>query len=146
MIRQTSIDTYHAIKQQGLLSNLRFEIYQVLFDHGPLTSGELWSEHLKNQQRQSLTPRFAEMKELGVIFEAETRPCRMTGQTCIAWDVTSQLPKKIEKMESKKIWYGVFIQERGARHKIFRSRKDAEAYKFESGITGLIHEFEQIGK
>lgn len=102
MFRQTSKAAYDAIKAQGLLSERRFEVYDVLYHHGPLTQVEVWKKIAAtnpNVQQHSVTPRFAEMVRLGVIREVTDtdgrflkRKCTVTDRTCMTWDVTSSLP------------------------------------------------------
>jgi len=36
---------------------------------------------------------FAELQKMGVIQTLGTRPCRLTGQKCIEWDVTDHVPE-----------------------------------------------------
>lgn len=95
MIRQTSRDAYNAIKENGLLSPLRWQIYDILFLMGPLTQREIY-EILKIES-QTITPRFAEMEKMGVIEIVGQKFCKKTKMMNNAYDVTSSLPKKIKK-------------------------------------------------
>lgn len=99
MTRQTSIDAYRKIESEGLLSKRRFEVYSVLFKHGPLTTGEVWWNYFKDFgiSQNSINPRMSELVTAGVVCEVGTRECSITGQTCIQWDVTANLPIKYEK-------------------------------------------------
>lgn len=94
MIRQTSIEAYNEIKREGLLGELQFMVYEALFNHGPLTQGELWERCFKNHQRHTIAPRFAELFGMGVIKVVRQRPCAVTGRSCLVWDVTDQLPDR----------------------------------------------------
>lgn len=100
--RQTSIDCYNQIRAEGLLSKRRLEVYEYLFNHGPMTMGELFSKipQSKNVSQASITPRFAELRDFGVIYEKCVRECKVTGRTVIEWDLTNKLPqKKIKKQQ-----------------------------------------------
>jgi hypothetical protein len=103
MVRQTSIDTFYQIKEEGLLSRVRFLIYSELFQHGPLTAQEMF-KRLSLESNQS--GRFTELRDLGVICEVGQRACRITGRYVIEWDVTSNLPvppkkkTRTEKLEA----------------------------------------------
>lgn len=99
-IRQTSIDIYRQIESEGLLSKRRFEVYKVLFDHGPLTATET-ARRIPNVMDHSISPRFAELLKHGVVREAGLRKCPVTGRNCIVWAVTNRLPIRFEK--SKKV-------------------------------------------
>lgn len=104
MIRRTSIEVFRKIEAEGLLSKLRFEVYRVLFHHGPLTAGECWSRFFKNErQRSSISARMSELEERGVIYQVCERPCGYTKNTSIAWDVTDKLPIEIKKAKHDKI-------------------------------------------
>lgn len=102
MIRQTSIEAYHAIKESGLLSRRRFQVYDILFHHGPLTAGEVfqlglqegtWSRAVKG----GICARLTELRDVGVAEEKGTRTCSLSGQKTILWDVTPRLPIKFDK-------------------------------------------------
>ncbi len=92
MIQQTSIEAYHQIKEKGLLSKLRFEVYETLFFHGSMTQGECWKNHFPNRQRHDVCPRFAELERRGVIRCVGERPCAVTGRNAMVWELTNRLP------------------------------------------------------
>lgn len=106
MIRQTSIDAYNKIKQNGSLSSRRWEVYDVLFKYGPLTGNEA-IEKLKEEGKGAKTfdtnshSRLSELRQLGVIYEVGKKVCNVTGMNVILWDVTNNLPKKLEKQKTK---------------------------------------------
>ncbi len=91
--RQTSIDCYTQIKQEGLLSKMRFKVYEGILKNAPCTSAEVLSTLLsKNSAITSSRARFTELRELGVIYEVQNRKCNITGRTSIEWDLTDRLP------------------------------------------------------
>ena len=101
-MRQTSIDIYRRIEAEGLLSDLRFSVYKVLFEHGPLTAGEVWSRFFHSaRQRSSISARMSELEDRGVVFQAEERECGYTGNRAIAWDVTLNLPREPLKVPTE---------------------------------------------
>lgn len=147
MIRKTSIDTYHAIKNEGLLEGLLWITWEALYLHGPATQNETCRIIANPQiQDRSIMPRFAQLKKLGVIEEVGSRPCTVTGREVIVWDVTNNLPRKIGSKKQIKIWYGLFSQDSSVSHKIFKDRKAALEYKMKNKISGVLHEFEQVGR
>ena len=95
--RQTSIDAYNEIKNGNLLKTVRLEVYECLYAHGPMTQMELCRK-INNPKRQdrSYMPRFAELKDMGVIQEIGQKVCSVTGRGVICWDVTDQLPRKLD--------------------------------------------------
>jgi len=99
MNRRTSVAAYTKIKDQGLLSTRRFQAYEALYHHGPLTAAECWKK-CPGAQIDSIRPRMAELRDLGVIVEVGEKECSVTGMRAILWDVTEALPKKLDKKPS----------------------------------------------
>lgn len=105
-MRQTSIEVFHKIEQNGVLSKRRMEVYSILFQNGPLTATECW-EIVKDNRNEGkthqngITPRFSELLRMNAIYIVEERPCTITGEKCISWDVTNGLPISLEKKKSK---------------------------------------------
>lgn len=103
-IRQTSIDVYHQIVEKGLLSKRRWQVYSCLFEHGPMTQNETYVKlGVPNLQQSSVMPRFAELKNMGVIREIGTRKCTITGHEVLEWDVTDQLPIDFKRKSKKEL-------------------------------------------
>ena len=98
--RQTSIDCYNQIKEEGLLSNMRFRVYSALLAMGkPSTTREVYET--MNVIKQEAT-RFTELRKLGVIYEVQNRKCNITGRTSIEWDLTDRLPVDIKNTNKTK--------------------------------------------
>lgn len=98
MTRQTSIDAYNTIKNNGLLSERRWQVYDALYKYGPCTCSELF-KFMKIQNHganPAIHVRLRELERAGCITEIGTRLCAITGMTVIDWDVTSDLPVKVE--------------------------------------------------
>ena len=103
--RQTSIDCYNEIKNSGLLSKMRFKVYESLFLNSKQTAGEL-SEFLNSTgvkiRHGSVNGRLTELRDLSVIYERDVRPCRVTGRNVIEWDLTDTLPIEIKSSTNTK--------------------------------------------
>ena len=102
--RETSIQCYNQIKESGLLSKRRLEVYEALLASAPCTS----SEAIKNAGTKSgvfgVSSRFTELRDLGVIYEVRVRECTITNRNVIEWDLTDKLPiktKLIPKLTKK---------------------------------------------
>lgn len=107
MIRNTSIDVYNKIKDNGLLSKRRLEVYDVVFNNGPLTSAEAFHIMVNTQVTPGafipqLRARFTELREMGCLSELGTKKCTVSGNESILWDVTCDLPRYLPKVLSKK--------------------------------------------
>lgn len=98
MTRRTSADTYHRIEAEGLLSKRRFQVYSLLYHHGPLTIAEACAQLATTVSERSFSPRFAELRDLGVVDEVGERICRVTGNNVIEWDVNETLPRHADNM------------------------------------------------
>lgn len=105
MTRETSIETYNAIKREGLLSKRRWEAYNLLFQHGPMTANELMDVAERTKQAnhivmETLSKRMSELRKMGAIKEVGERSCKITGRNCIEWDVTKNKPTKYNPPET----------------------------------------------
>lgn len=100
-MRKTSLDAYYEIKKSGLLSERRFQVYEIIVKRGPITQSELTS--MFPGRDNSMRPRFAELEVLGVIRSIGTRTCRITGRNVHEWAATSGLPEKSKMEELKAI-------------------------------------------
>lgn len=97
--RQTSIDCYNKIKEEGLLSKRRLQVYESIYNSAPCTASEVFKEkNLKTNQ----SGRFTELRDLGVIYEKGERICSITGRNVIEWDLTDRLPVNIKKYNNTK--------------------------------------------
>lgn len=97
MIRQTSVDCYHEIRDNGLLSEKRWDVYDVLYHYGPATGMELLSKMRRSIVDSQVRARLNELRNLDVAYEKQERICSITGMRVIEWDVTDRLPKKKKK-------------------------------------------------
>tara|TARA_R110000751_G_scaffold88688_1_gene175102 strand:+ start:1939 stop:2379 length:441 start_codon:yes stop_codon:yes gene_type:complete len=102
-IRQTSIDCYRKIKELGLLSDMRFKVYEAILKKAPCTSGEAFAiMTTKENQISQSRARFTELRNLGVIYERGEKQCSITGRNVIEWDLTDRLPINIKKTNKTK--------------------------------------------
>jgi hypothetical protein len=103
MIRETSAETYRNIKDDGLLSDLRFKVYDFVFKNGPCTISDVsFYFNISRNASGSYSSRFSELREMGILKEVGTIKCKITGRNKILWDVTSKLPEKLKKEKRKK--------------------------------------------
>lgn len=102
MVRQTSIDVFHKIKDQGLVGRMQFLVYEIIFEKGPMTGGEVVAiltggRGITSQARS----RINELVKVGLVVEVGKRKCSVTGQVALLWDVTANLPTKPPKREKE---------------------------------------------
>jgi len=106
MVRKTSIDVYNEIKASGLLSKRRLEVYEVVYGNGPLTANEVVEIVTKKYNRSyssnvNAYARLNELRDSGVVAEMGVKPCPITGNNVIVWDVTDSLPAPLPKVKTK---------------------------------------------
>lgn len=92
--RQTSLDVFERIKRDGTLTRARFVVYAELFDHGPLTGGELDRNLVMPGLRPHFHKRLSELENMGAVARVGRRQCSFTGNVCEVWDVTDTMPTK----------------------------------------------------
>ena len=101
--RQTSIDCYNQIKEEGLLSKLRLSTHYAMLHSSPCTSSELQSYIDKNGIKvKHAWKLLSQLRDLGVVYEKDERNCNVTGRVVIEWDLTDKLPIKPSKLITAK--------------------------------------------
>ena len=102
MSRQTSLEVYREITDNGLLSKKRLEVYKYIFNHGPCTGSQV-QRALKNNSSvsESVRNRITELVYAGIVSEIGTVIDPITGRNVLQFDVTNRLPKDFVKPLSK---------------------------------------------
>ena len=105
-MRQTSVDAYNTIKENGLLSAKRWRVYSILFNNGPLIGSEVariyFQLYGKTAASETIRNRLTELRNSGVVTEMGKALDRNTGMTVILWEVTKNLPINFEKPKVEK--------------------------------------------
>jgi hypothetical protein len=96
-VRQTSIDIYKELKRRGILSEIDKEFCECLIQNGPMTAKEIFRTLGCDTNRSGTLTR---LREARAVYEVRKRPCRVTGNTVIEWDLVSTLPEN--NMSEKK--------------------------------------------
>jgi len=100
MIRRTSISTYKAIQENGVLSFKRMMVYDYLYRNGHLTGGQL-QKALGGGVSESVRNRVTELVKMGVVYEVKETKCPITGRNVMLFDVTENMPKEYVAPKSK---------------------------------------------
>jgi hypothetical protein len=87
--RDTSVRAFYNAVAAGKITTRRAQVWATLSAIGVSTTNEV-HHHMRRVQkiavdRVSVTPRFAELRDLGLIREVTERPCSVTGEICITW-------------------------------------------------------------
>jgi hypothetical protein len=101
-IRQTSIDCFNQIKNSGLLSKRRFETFEAIMKIAPCTASEVQHSINYHNGGRDCMKRISELRDRGVIYEKDVRPCKVTGRNVIEWDLTDRLPVNIKSSNKTK--------------------------------------------
>lgn len=102
MTRQTSIDCYNQIKAEGLLSKMRFRVYEAIYHLNKCTAGEIFDYIGRSMRHSAVSARLTELRELGVVGETGVRECRVTGRNVIEFDLTDRLPGSLTRKKTTK--------------------------------------------
>lgn len=96
--RSTSVEVYHQIVENGLLTHQKALVYKHLYHHGPLTGRELTKALAEpGETATSYHKRLSELRDLGVVKECPVRECAVSGNAALTWDVTDALPTKVQR-------------------------------------------------
>jgi hypothetical protein len=105
VIRDTSIEAYKAITENGMLSDRRWRVYDILFHNGPLIGARVaelyYFQYGRTSASETIRNRLTELRDMGVVRETGKTFDPNTGMTVIVWDVTSKLPVTFVKQKTK---------------------------------------------
>jgi predicted Zn-ribbon and HTH transcriptional regulator len=105
-VRDTSMEIYLKILNNGLIGKKQQEVFKILFKYGPLTGAEVANMmavlNQKSNVSETVRNRLNELKAMGIVTELPKAPCPVTGNTVYRYDVTSKLPVKPPRKLSKK--------------------------------------------
>lgn len=106
MVRETSVEAYRAIVDNGMLSRRRLQVYEILYQNGPLAGAQVAylfaQRHGKTSRSETVRNRITELRDLGVVKEVGWTVDPNTKMRVIQWDVTSKLPGAEKKKPSKR--------------------------------------------
>ena len=99
-MKKTSLDTYKKIKEEGLLSRKRFEVYNYIYKRKkPVTIKEAHNALGNGCAGGTVTSRFSELESMGVIRVVGEDKTGKNVQNL--YSVTGSLPSKYEKPMSR---------------------------------------------
>ena len=138
MTRQTSIEAYNYIRENGLLSKMRFKVYDYVFRNGPCTimetnlalnKGGVWNG--------TCTARFSELKRLGVIVEVGKKVCPHTNRNVLIWDTTTNLPKELPKRITTKEKFAIIKNHLYAMKNLTHHGIDEEEWRIDEMLEAI---------
>lgn len=106
MVNKTSLEAYQEIIRNGLLSKRRLQVYDIIFNHQPLTGSQVAtvfkSQNSLNTNSENIRNRITELKEMGVVEECGYSVDPVTNMTVLNFKTTNKLPKKLIRKASKR--------------------------------------------
>jgi len=117
VIRETSIEAYRYLVDEGILPERRRHAYRIIFKYGPATSNQLEeyvvrdNPHVAREVINNIDKRISELRDMGVVRELGTTICPITNREVILWDVTKKkCPSKLEHTDiRKRLWIKPFF-------------------------------------
>ena len=107
MIQRTSIETYHAIKNSGLISEKRMKVFDIFYQHPQgLTGAEVSEIYRKenptSQHSETIRNRITELVQMGVLVELGVVECQFSKRKVMKWCCIDNMPIPLEKKLTKK--------------------------------------------
>lgn len=107
MIQTTSIETYHAIKNSGLISDKRLKVFDIFYQNPQgLTGAEVSEIFRKNnptsQHSETIRNRITELVQMGVLVELGVVECQFSKRKVMKWCCIDNMPIPLEKKLTKK--------------------------------------------
>ena len=107
MIQTTSIDTYHAIKNSGLISEKRLKVFDIFYQNPKgLTGAEVSEiyrrENPTSQHSETIRNRITELVQMGVLVEIGVVECQFSKRSVMKWCCVDKMPIPLEKKPTRK--------------------------------------------
>lgn len=141
MSRRTSVAVYNQIQSEGLLSKMRWRVYAKLYQLGPATAAELAQTFGPSRggrgEAGNVHARLNELVERGVAEVVRTRSCTVTKRDVHEYDVTDQLPQKVDKLPKPVLTSRMRKQFREAAAFLESTGDSADATSIRNAIVAL---------
>ena len=107
MIQRTSIETYHAIKNSGLISEKRLKVFDIFYQNPQgLTGAEVSEIYRKDnptsQHSETIRNRITELVQMGVLVELGVVECQFSKRNVTKWCCIDKMPIPLEKKLTRK--------------------------------------------
>jgi hypothetical protein len=107
MVQTTSIETYHGIKNSGLISDKRLKVFDIFYQNPQgLTGAEVSEIFRKNnptsQHSETIRNRITELVQMGVLVELGVVECQFSKRKVMKWCCIDNMPIPLEKKLTKK--------------------------------------------
>lgn len=90
MTRETSREAFKELIDSGALHGKQLAALRAVYHHGPGTSAEIIGAGLPGGNVNLWRARFTELQARGLIVEAGTRKCKVTGRSALVWEYSKR--------------------------------------------------------
>ena len=134
MTQTTSIETYHAIKNSGLISEKRLKVFDIFYQNPQGLTGAEVSEIYRNanptsQHSETIRNRITELVQMGVLAEVGVVECQFSKRNVMKWYCIDKMPISLEKKISKKEQIKLILNDVTAFGKKLESEEDKIALR-----------------
>ena len=107
MLQKTSVETYHAIKNSGLISEKRMKVFDIFYlNPQGLTGSEVSEIYRKenptSQHSETIRNRITELFQMGVLAEVGVVECQFSKRNVMKWCCIDKMPIPLEKKLTRK--------------------------------------------
>jgi len=129
MVQTTSIETYHAIKNSGLISEKRLKVFDIFYENPQgLTGAEVSEIYRKqnptSQHSETIRNRITELVEMGVVVEIGIVECQFSKRKVTKWCCIDKMPIPLEKKLTRKEQLKEILDDVTAFGKSLKSEED----------------------
>lgn len=107
MAQTTSIETYNAIKDSGLISEKRMKVFDIFYQNPRGLTGAQVSEIYRrenptSQHSETIRNRITELVQMGVLAELGVVECEFSKRSVMKWCCIDKMPIPLEKKVTRK--------------------------------------------
>jgi hypothetical protein len=129
MVQKTSVETYYAIKNSGLISEKRMKVFDIFYlNPQGLTGSEVSEIYRKenptSQHSETIRNRITELFQMGVLAEVGVVECQFSKRNVMKWCCIDKMPIPLEKKLTRKEQIKEILDDVTALGKALESEED----------------------
>jgi hypothetical protein len=129
MVQKTSVETYHAIKNSGLISEKRMKVFDIFYlNPKGLTGSEVSEIYRKenptSQHSETIRNRITELFQMGVLAEVGVVECQFSKRNVMKWCCIDKMPIPLEKKMTRKEQVNEILEDITLLGKSLKSEED----------------------
>lgn len=134
MAQTTSIETYNAIKESGLISEKRMKVFDIFYQNprgltGAQVSEIYRSQNPTSQHSETIRNRITELVQMGVLAELGVVECEFSKRSVMKWCCVDRMPIPLEKKVTRKEQIKQILDDVTALGKKLESEEDKTALR-----------------